>query len=145
MIIELIQIPKHGMLATRRPEINSEHESKRVNSSNLGFLFFLSSSLFRRVVGFICLEVDVGSVLQRDWLFLLNQDRLFHSMSSESSRELSPEATEELREVIWDHLYQRGRQTVADLADQMQLSVETVTVLVDHDWFAKQDDSVAIA
>ncbi len=55
------------------------------------------------------------------------------------------EEYEQLRETIWDHLFQNGQQSLEDLSERLQLSVPTIVGLVDHEWFSVEDHQVIIA
>lgn len=52
---------------------------------------------------------------------------------------------EQLRANIWDYIYSSGPQSVEQLAEQLEISPQTVSGLVDHAWFSSQDDLVTIA
>ena len=54
---------------------------------------------------------------------------------------MSSEEHEQLRVSIWDH----GPQSVAQLAEQLQLSIPAVVGLADHAWFSTHDETVEIA
>ncbi len=58
---------------------------------------------------------------------------------------MNVEEHEQLRADIWDHIYSVGPQSVAQLAEQMQLSQQQVVGLVDHAWFAVNDELIGIA
>ncbi len=58
---------------------------------------------------------------------------------------MNVEEHEQLRANIWDHIYAVGPQSVEQLANQLELSQQQVVGLVDHAWFAVQDELIAIA
>jgi hypothetical protein len=53
--------------------------------------------------------------------------------------------SEELREQIWDWIYNNGPKPVAAVSEQFQVTVPTVISLLDHSWFAIDEDVVSIA
>ena len=58
---------------------------------------------------------------------------------------MSVEKHEQLRVIIWDQIYHRGPQSIGQLAEHMQMSIQMVIGLVDHAWFLVHDELVDIA
>lgn len=54
-------------------------------------------------------------------------------------------SSDELREKIWDWIYNNGPKPVAEVSQQFQVAVPTVISLIDHSWFAIEQDMVSIA
>ena len=53
---------------------------------------------------------------------------------------------DDLRTRIWDHLYRLGgAQSIAMIAEQMDVTPSTIQQVVDNPWFEVQDGWVAIA
>ena len=57
----------------------------------------------------------------------------------------SEEDVGRLREGIWDLIYENGHQPPQQLAEQLNVDVETVTRAVEHEWFEVTDGNVCIA
>ena len=52
---------------------------------------------------------------------------------------------EHLRTEIWDFVYKSGPQTILQIAERLRLNQEMVSIAVDHEWFLRRDETVAIA
>jgi hypothetical protein len=52
---------------------------------------------------------------------------------------------EQLRTEIWDFVFTSGPQTINEIAERLRLNQETVDSAVDHEWFQRQGETIAIA
>lgn len=52
---------------------------------------------------------------------------------------------EVLRTQIWDWIYANGPKPVSEVSEQFQVTVPTAISVLDHSWFAIDDDVVSIA
>ena len=52
---------------------------------------------------------------------------------------------EHLRVEIWDLVYKSGPQSREQIAESLQIELETVTSVVEHEWFEVVDSKVQIA
>ena len=52
---------------------------------------------------------------------------------------------EQLRTEIWDLVYRSGPQTVHQIAETLRLNPVMVNIVVDHEWFLRQGETVVIA
>jgi hypothetical protein len=58
----------------------------------------------------------------------------------------APGSVEDLRSRIWDYLYRRGEpQRLANVAEQLNETLDAIEQTVNDPWFDVQDDLVAIA
>ena len=58
---------------------------------------------------------------------------------------MSVEKHEQLRTNIFDRIYHNGPQSIDQLAEYMQMNMQTVIGLVDHAWFSVDNELVGIA
>jgi hypothetical protein len=55
-------------------------------------------------------------------------------------------SNEELRDGIWDYLFQeKSAKTIDEIATLAELDATAVRAAVDHEWFAVVEDRVSIA
>jgi hypothetical protein len=52
---------------------------------------------------------------------------------------------DDIRTEIWDFVYQAGPQSIIQIAEKLQLNHEMVNIAVNHEWFLRQGETVAIA
>ncbi|MEZ6134086.1 MAG: hypothetical protein R3C53_04155 [Pirellulaceae bacterium] len=52
---------------------------------------------------------------------------------------------EELRTQIWDWIYANGPKPLSEVSQHFQIAESTVIAVLDHSWFAIEDEVVTIA
>ena len=52
---------------------------------------------------------------------------------------------EHIRAEIWDFVYKTGPQTANEIAAKLRLNEQMVKIAVDHEWFTREGETVAIA
>ena len=66
-------------------------------------------------------------------------------MSTDNGQGTSPEVCDQMRETVWDRIYREGEQSVAELSQQLGISLVEMQTVLNHDWFVVDGDSVKIA